>query len=49
MVTKQRYHHGKKVEKQPLNTTEQLARIFIILLGLGLAIALVYLLIARYF
>ncbi|WP_320053710.1 hypothetical protein [uncultured Acetobacteroides sp.] len=49
MVTKQRYYHGKRVEKQPLNTTEQLARIFIILLGLGLAIALVYLLVARYF
>ncbi|TCN66783.1 hypothetical protein [Acetobacteroides hydrogenigenes] len=49
MVTKQRYHHGKKVEKKPLDTTEQLARLFIILLGVGLAAALVYLLVARYF
>lgn len=49
MATKQRYYHGKKVEKQPLTTTEQLARIFVILLGLGLAAALGYLLVVRYF
>jgi hypothetical protein len=49
MVTKQRYYRGKKVEKQPLTTAEQLARLFVVLLGVGLAIALVYLLVARYF
>jgi hypothetical protein len=44
------HRHGKKVVKQqPLSATEQLARLFILLLGVGIGAALVYLLIERFF
>lgn len=41
--------HGKKVAKKKATTTEQLARLFVILLGVAIGASLIYLLVARLF
>lgn len=49
MVTTHHNHHGKKVGKQRLSVAEHLARLFVGLLGLTIGVALIYLIVARFF